>query len=115
MKDYSYLEGTTVNAKGDRYFDKLLIAGIDPDIGITLVDAEDRKTYFYCLLGPTAFRTKYGTGAPYPDTAKNLFPFVAGMLERGVFDMSEFMKLHRGPNRIEFDHDPSAKFCGFNQ
>ena len=62
METYEELEGKIIDWTSKDYYNgkifKVKVAAIDPDIGLTLVNAEDENEYFSCVHGPSSKRGK---------------------------------------------------------
>lgn len=109
--DYEALEGKEVLVIEDREGDYIefrgVVAGCDPDIGITIdpLNEEEKEKikrvyghdaeHFYCLNGPSSphYSKKYGD-----DTFQKNFDFAIKRIQKGVFSQQEednfFMKLN---------------------
>jgi len=50
MDKYEELEGKTVIVEGDEG----IIVGCDKDVGLSIVDINDKNYYLFCLVGPSS-------------------------------------------------------------
>jgi len=85
--DYSEFEGKVIKYTmlGNREFDGLIV-GCDYDIGITIVNAKDKKQYLYCLLGPSSYPELYETDRDY-SWYNEVFESGISMLKEGFLDL----------------------------
>ena len=85
-KDYSKLEGKEIkilNAASG--CGRGIIIGCDPDIGITIVDAEDKDLYIHCLIGPAA--PNFCDSPAARERYIYRFAFYAAILEGEEYDL----------------------------
>jgi len=64
-----------------------LVVGCDYDIGVTIVNTEDKDDYLYCLVGPSANPEIYRSNvdrAYYNETFENLI----AMFKKGFIDVN---------------------------
>lgn len=115
-RDYSELEGRKVKfeLREGRIF-QALVAGCDYDLGITLVSAENKHHYLYCLLGPLApHRKKYNIKPSEQYPAK--FYSMIRMIKKGKVKIKDTVGFKLDPRiREGFVPAPSAETCPFAQ
>ena len=61
------------------------IAGCEYDIGVTIVDNNDRDKYLYCLSGPSAIPKAYTEDSDYEYYNDN-FEVLISMFKNGFYD-----------------------------
>ena len=110
MEDYSKFEGKGILYNTGAAEINAKIAGIDPDIGITIVDMNGEP--LACLLGPLSPQAKKFKG-PFPlKLYQQLFQFYTEYIESGVFDAIELQLIELGFVKEE---TPSRDNCAFAQ
>ena len=114
-KSYEHLEGKIIDwrsplYKGGKIF-KVKVAGIDPDIGITLVNAEDPEDFFTCVNGPMSPQGKALPPHLYM-VWEEKFARRAEAIEAGLYDVED---LYTADGRsLDYDGDsPDADSCSF--
>lgn len=104
-KDYSHLEGKEISyqVNGKEEY-KGIIALIDPDIGITIVDKDDHENYLSCLVLPSS--PKWDASLDKEEVKKEFYEIVE-MLEKGFYNVE--------PTTYQtfFGSDPTADDCAF--
>jgi len=105
------LEGKIITWEGDNGEEhSALIVGCDRDIGITIVNAEDKNDYFYCLSGPSS--PHYPSDPTTPENIeedKLMFDSVVKMLKKGYFNYKELA----GEPITILNRNPSIETCSF--
>lgn len=113
-RDYPELEGKVIEYVNPDFpeIKSVLVVGVNYDIGITLVNAEDKTDYLYCLVGPLSPIWKKCDGPESKKTAdyKKLFPIRLKMIKDGKFNVvcpGDPRSTWRGSEQ------PSTSTCGF--
>jgi len=111
--DYSEFEGKVIEFI-DRFGNKYdgYIAGCDYDIGITIIDNNDRNKYLYCFRGPS-----YSPNFKYDDHHKESFENSIAMFEKGFFDRRIDLEIDRKYNKNQLPSGRAAgpDSCAFNK
>jgi hypothetical protein len=112
-EDYSELldkEVKVIEANGLISYTGIVI-GIDFDIGITIINKEDKDDYLLCYLGETV---QPAEDEEEKELYNRLFSWAVEAIRQGVMDFKE-------SNEISFiagrrpGNDPSSDFCAFNR
>ena len=89
-RDYPELEGKVIKYVNPDFpeIKSALVVGVNYDIGITLVNAEDSSDYLCCLTGPASPRWKRcgGTKKAKMELHKKAFPIIIDMITDGKFE-----------------------------
>ena len=88
------------------------VAGCEFDIGITIVDNDNKDHYLYCLRGPSSGLVEYSSDSAYK-FYNELFENIIAMLKEGIFDdsiLEEIRKKYCGSVGLM---NPNA--CPFNK
>ena len=109
-KDYSYLEGkevewfysTTPEDLGSDFIG--IVKGCDYEVGVTIVNKEDKEHYLTCYPGPTGEKVSSLLCHPEWDL---LFPTIIAMLESGYYHAPDESSL--------FGNGPTSSSCAFGQ
>ena len=84
MKNYEHLEGKVIKfVTGDKIFDAR-VSLIDHDIGITLVDANDKDNYLSCLIMPGSPKWNKSWNVSLEEVESDFQEFIS-FIEEGVF------------------------------
>jgi len=104
---YEYLEGKKILYNNTETTVEAMVALVDSDIGITIVDANNKDDYLICMSMPKSPRWKeeWNTTEEYKDSNKEFHFFVEG-IKKGVIELpTDFYGLF-GPN-------PTSAHCPF--
>lgn len=112
---YSHLEGKIidfVDNRGD--INKARVVGCDKDIGITIVDAEDKGKCIYCLQGPSSPNWSKSNDPLNKDQCGKIFERVVKMIETGVLSYSGIIasSTEIAPES-QVGYTPGAEMCPF--
>jgi len=108
-------EGQVVNYIGSGLGDDIegIIVGCDIDIGITLVNNNNKDDYLYCLRGPGSYPELY-TKDSYYAWYVDIFESIIEMFKGGFFDVKVMKEVSR-----KFGEGtslpPSSNSCAFNK
>jgi len=121
-RDYPELEGKVIEYVNPDFpeIKSALVVGVNHDIGITLVDAEDTSEYLVCLIGPSSPLWERAIPLHHPQrteteeikTYKKIFAFIIKMIKIGKWDgdkVNNFIET----NSIRDGYQPSAASCSF--
>ena len=114
-KSYEHLEGKIIDWRSPLYKEgkifKVKVAGIDPDIGITLVNAEDPEDFFTCVNGPMSPQSRGKSASAFANWEEE-FNQRLEAIEAGLYDME---KLFGERLRDYFDGGdaPGPNHCSF--
>ena len=96
MINYEELMGKVIDypykRDGEHIKLKALVAAVDPDIGITIVEEEDHERYLVCLIMPSSPQWIKGMNIK---RAKATFDCVADMIVNNSYDDGEILKVYR--------------------
>ena len=115
-RDYPELEGKVIEYVNPDFpeIKSALVVGVNYDIGITLVNAEDKSDYLFCLTGPGAPRWKEcdGTESERTEYHKKIFALVLKMIKAGKYK-EERMDVVYKSNPIGHGNNPGVSTCSF--
>ena len=122
------LVGRTMDCSPDQtdYCKKVYVAGLDADLGVTLVSAEDHNVYIHCfsmhktmtvLTGDKEWwRKHYETEAKRDACGNHMLRVMAHMIRTNTYNTDVwFSHLERYKKTSRDGNHPSAKSCPFNQ
>ena len=115
MENYEEFEGKII----DFYNEFLgnirgLIVGCDPDIGITIVDADNNDRYLFCLTGP--FSPNWDFGDIEKERYKQYFENAIEQFKKGELKEEIILNLRNFLHKkVVVDYGASADFCPFGQ
>ena len=97
-KSYEKLIGTIINWsnpnwEGNKVF-KVVVANIDPDLGISLVNPDDPKDTFTCLHGPSSpqyYQMRNTAQSPLPWEER--FKLAVGMISSGHWEVEKYSEM----------------------
>ncbi len=72
-----------------------LVAGCDPNLGISIVNADNKKEYLTCLPGPAVKEHKY-----FSKSYEELFNMTFKMIKKGIFDVDKTNEVYNENRRI---------------
>jgi len=120
--DYAKLEGKSVRCfrsetgsyEGESYDG--VVAGVDYDLGITIVGTENKEMMLMCIPGgssPVKDRFRPTTDEEY----KTLFNMIVESIEKGELSYKEFENLYEATIKCKLGIGPVATLndCSFNQ
>jgi hypothetical protein len=114
--DYPELEGNKVDYLGLDEGDLVgKVVGFDYDIGITIVDVNDKNNYLLCINGPNS---PLGKANKNLVKYKRIFYAIVGLIEKGKMHIDEVEDIISDPGEYPsspFQSQPSSKSCAFNQ
>jgi len=99
---------------GSISFDAGLVVGCDPDIGITIVNADNTEEFLICLRGPLAPNVLKGDPCYTNGEYKQAFDDYAARITLGVVDLPAHEQKMQGIG-IGTGTSPSHKNCPFGQ
>ena len=112
MENYEELEGKIIDCWDGDIYRKGLIAGCDPDIGITIVNAEDHNNYLACLKGPGS---KLWERTFNKEAYEVTFKMMVGQFKTGIYKNHEIVSMRK----VNFDcgepTQATAQTCPFGQ
>ena len=101
---YEKLEGKVIDfVYSDNEVVKGLVVGVDPDIGITIVQNDNHKYNLLCLIGPSSPRWE-----EHWDPGPERFEFICDQIKKGFIDSND---LRANPHT----GGVPAEYCSFNQ
>ncbi len=108
--NYDHLRGKVLIVKNGLSTTKAMIVDADPDIGFTIVDEEDHDEYLQCLIGPVAFKAKWGKDHPDLEGFKDSFNKLVADAKKGIYVLPNFVEmLAKGVGT-----NPTSEDCAFN-
>jgi len=112
-KDYEELEGKIVDVINSSVEEHIQghVVGIDYDIGITIVDANDHERYILCYTGPAA--EKFSVVRDFA-IYNQLFNYTKNAIERGVIDLDELFYFTQKIS-VSTGRNPSKETCPFGR
>lgn len=118
-RDYSKYVGESVVYFLGGLSEEAEVAGMDYDIGLTLVSKDLPDRYMWCALGKMAPQWKeWSTGPKYKRKYHKLyrkwFRAAVKMIRKGEIDTAELMRLSE-ESGIELDSRPDQRSCAFGQ
>jgi hypothetical protein len=93
---------------GQKEFDGL-IAVFDENVGVTIVNANDKEVYLYCLKLPGS--PKFIEGPHELERAKKRLAYTIKAIEQGVFNVEEYFK---ETDQFCLIQEPTAASCAFS-
>ena len=119
VENYEDLEGKEIDCFSQREKIKGFVVGCDPDIGITIVAAENPKKYLMCLsgLGSSLWEDHFDEGL-----YKYTFDTIVSQFKIGIYDdietraaRNKYLKDKYPAWTEEITNIPTAKNCPFRQ
>ena len=112
--DYEKFEGRTIKVI-DYIGDEIsgLIVGCDYDIGITIVNADNKNEYLSCLRGPSSGFIKLYCDSDY-EYYNEMFENYIAMFNEGFYDIRIMKEIDKKYNEISGRH-ASSEGCAFNK
>jgi len=106
--DYLKYEKTEIDLVNVPGATRGFIAGLDPEVGITIVNAKDHTEYVYCLSGPMSPRGRkiIEDGHHTAEECYQRFDLIFEMIVNGTYDNGAF---HFNPSPI----GPDITVCSF--
>lgn len=100
---------------GSSIVTKAKLVDIDPDIGITIVAADNPRKFLMCLLGPVGRKARNNEEFTDLETEIHevMFPFIVSEIRAGLVDAGKHRKMLRSFN-IQTGNDPGPDICAFN-
>jgi len=89
------------------------VVGCDYDIGVTVVNNDDKDEHLYCLKGPSSYSHLYTEDCNYA-WYDDVFENIIEMFRRGFFDVNIIVEISR---KFAEPHGgkPSSNTCAFNK
>ena len=118
MADYSKLEGTKVDVNTysliGRQDYRGVVIGCDYWVGITIVNAKNKKEYLLCLHGE---KTSQARGqSPIPKgNYQRIFNFIVKQIRSGLVDIGDIDAFVNRIGRYSSQDNASAETCAFAQ
>jgi len=89
------------------------IAGCDYDIGITIVNNEDKDNYLYCLKGPSAYPELYKDDSVYQHYNEK-FEEIIEMFKNGFFNIKIALEIGKKYGKTG-GNNAGPHTCAFNK
>lgn len=113
-KDYSHLTDRIVEWRNGKLEFTGKVVLVDFDLGITIVDADDKDHYLTCLQGPIGYRTIHGHDSPRPiKSYVRVFNKMVKMIEEGHYEIQDLPD--NAGVEDPFSRNPSSSSCVFAQ
>lgn len=90
-------------------FDAGLVVGCDPDVGITIVNADDHEEFLLCANGPAAPLVVYSPRETQ-SWVEVVYPYLKNKIDSGVLDLLKYNAGIQGSGG-----NPTAENCPFGQ
>ena len=116
--DYPSLGGRIVEydaSKGDgdgsqdRFYTGLVV-GCNTDIGITIVNAQDKDDYLVCITGPVA-----PGGSNVKNWDQGIWEYMVNAINCGLVEVSEIRKFTGATYAPFWSGGPSGNMCAYGQ
>jgi len=108
--NYEELEGKEVVFK--ELSKKGIVVGCDRDIGITIVNTEDKDDYIVCLIGPSSPLWKR---VLHKEDSDEVFDLLVHQIKSGYVDLTAVCSLIISQTGQQPGSHPSAEDCAFAQ
>lgn len=114
MKDYSELEGKEVFYKTEQGVMILVVAGCDPDIGLTLHEKGKKDHNLICLTGPMSPVQKPVTQEEIR-VYKGMFYHAVRAIRKGTINFDKMMAVKNAGYGVQFNSCRGDLECAFSQ
>ena len=115
-KDYSKYEGLVLEARGFTGISKVLVVNCDPDIGLTIVNANDVDDYVACVHCHMSPHTKKVRNFSM-DKQRQVFNLCVEKINSGFWDFDTLTNIseevYMSDDKI--GANPSSVRCAFSQ